>query len=119
MEISFGNDSKLTKDTSINILNLEKEVFSAIKNIITSIALIVWFSLLIALKEAALIKRVFNDSNNNLQAFENKKLKEDSILSLEVNQTKWDLLRGNPEKNYNALETEYKKLQASHVILEI
>jgi hypothetical protein len=110
LEISFSTDSKLTKDTSINILNLEKEVFTAIKNIITSIALIVWFSLLIALKEAALIKRVFNDSNNSLQAFENKKLKEDSILSFEVNKTKWDLLRGNPEKNYNALETEYNKL---------
>ena len=66
------------------------------------------------------MKRV-NDSSHNLSCSinpnETKKIREDSLLQEEVNNSRWELLIQQPEKNSVLLSNEMKSIVKANVII--
>lgn len=55
--------------------------------------------------------------NYHVNPTDKKKLKDDNLLSKEVNMSRWEVLMLNPSKNAKLIDSEFKSMEKNNVIL--
>ena len=58
-----------------------------------------------------------HQQNYHVNPTDKKKLKDDNLLSKEVNMSRWEVLMLNPSKNAKLIDSEFKSMEKNNVIL--